>query len=193
MVGGRNNSSRGGRSGRRGRSGRFPTPNHYNNNNNFGYGQSPFPPFQRGMPFAQPGFSFGQGGMPYGTSPGYYGPSSYGQPYFNGAGYNPGQTPGPEAAAAAPTGGNQGEDGFTSPSKKETIPMSALRGTPTPPPKKQIRWNNQFEILEENVNGGEEKEEDNNETKVNNNGKKAAQQRRRRERRRALWKRFRMM
>jgi hypothetical protein len=54
MVGGRNtniNSYRGGRGGRR-------TPNHFNNNNN-GFGQSPFPLYQGGIPFTQ-------GGIPYG-------------------------------------------------------------------------------------------------------------------------------
>ncbi|KAL3784921.1 hypothetical protein ACHAWO_001208 [Cyclotella atomus] len=88
------------------------------------------------------------------------------------AGCNPGQTPGPEAAAAAPNGGTRRGRLHLSLQEKPS-PCPPPRH-PTPPPKKQIRWNNQFEILEENVNGRRREGEDNNETKVNNDGKKAA-------------------
>ncbi|KAL3777849.1 hypothetical protein ACHAWO_012168 [Cyclotella atomus] len=161
MIGGRNNnnnSTRGGRGNRRGRgAGRFTTPNHYNNNNT-GFGQSPFPQFQGGIPFTQHGYTFGQGGMHYGT-PGHYAPFPFSHPYQNGGGYNPGFTPNANSnAISTPADEKTQSDGFVlSPSRKGTI-KTVLRGTPTPPPKK-THWSNNFEILkEEEENETEETE-----------------------------------
>eukprot|EP00956_Cyclotella_meneghiniana_P033710 scaffold98469_cov63-Cyclotella_meneghiniana.AAC.7 len=153
MIGGRNyttNNNRGGRGGRsrRGRGGgRFTTPNNHQNNNNNVFGQSPFPPFQGGMPF---------GGMQFGT-PGHYGPY-FGFPFQTGGGYNPGFDGANAAVDSNATETAARNDGFVSPARKGTI-KPALRGTPTPPPKK-TRWNNNFEILrEEEKNEGESLEE----------------------------------
>jgi hypothetical protein len=95
--------------------------------------------------------------MPYST-PGHYGPYQFSHPYQNRGGYNPGFTPKANSNTDSTAAGENTSDGFVlSPSRKGTI-KTALRGTPTPPPKKTC-WNNNFEVLkEEEENETEETE-----------------------------------
>ena len=78
-------------------------------------------------------------------------------PPFNGGGYNPGFTSNAESTTATGEETANQNDGFVSPSRKGTI-KAALRGTPTPPPKK-ARWSTNFKILGEENEEPEEKED----------------------------------